>query len=105
MKNIKCIKCDHEFPMPDNFYGHILCESCDPFMQEEETKNGIKKLEEENEKQKSIIKELVENLAEDIQHYCITCPDDNLSDENNIDCKECPINNKKNLLNEAKEFI
>jgi hypothetical protein len=35
MKICKCCKCGQEFEMPDNFFETILCESCDPFMQEE----------------------------------------------------------------------
>ncbi len=32
MKIVKCRKCHAEFQMPDNFSGTILCEDCDPFM-------------------------------------------------------------------------
>ena len=32
MKKEKCQKCKKEFEMPDNFYGTIICEKCDPFL-------------------------------------------------------------------------
>lgn len=32
MKKCKCRKCHREFDMPDDFIGTILCEDCDPFM-------------------------------------------------------------------------
>mgnify|MGYP001573659361 FL=1 len=33
MKELKCVKCKSKFEMPDDFYGGILCEGCDPKMQ------------------------------------------------------------------------
>ena len=33
MKELKCVKCKSKFEMPDDFYGEILCEGCDPAMQ------------------------------------------------------------------------
>lgn len=36
MKMVKCCKCGNGFEMPDNYFGNILCEACDPFMQDPE---------------------------------------------------------------------
>ena len=33
MKELKCVKCKSKFETPDDFYGEILCEGCDPRMQ------------------------------------------------------------------------
>lgn len=34
-KTCYCSKCNSEFQMPKNFHGVIVCESCDPFMNNE----------------------------------------------------------------------
>ena len=34
MKICKCSKCGESFNVSDNFMGTILCEDCDPFMQD-----------------------------------------------------------------------
>lgn len=38
MKKEKCVGCNDEFEMPDNFIGKILCEGCDPAMHRQEIK-------------------------------------------------------------------
>jgi len=65
MKICKCVKCKREFEMEDNFMGTILCEDCDPFMNEQ---SMIEKLEADKAEITELLHDAIGLLMNHAQH-------------------------------------